>query len=59
MNAKTSIVEQRVDFFPREFEFSLFAKFRDLLISDDVISVLICIPSVELYRVLQYKHCEV
>jgi len=45
--------------FPREFEFSLLGKFRDLFTSDDVISVLICMSSVEFYRVLQYKHFEV
>jgi len=31
----------------------------DLLTSDDVISVLICISSVKFYRVFQYKHFEV
>jgi len=30
---------------PREFKFSLVANFRDFVTSDDVISVLICIPS--------------
>ena len=46
-------------FFPSDFEFSFSAKFRDLLTSDDVISVLICISSVAFYSVLQYKHFEV
>jgi len=37
-----------------------YAKTRcDLLTSDDVISVLICISSVKFYRVFQYKHFEV
>ena len=46
-------------FFPSDFEFSFSAKFRDLLTSDDVISVLICILSIAFYSVLQYKHFEV
>jgi len=42
-------------FFPSDFEFSFSAKFRDLLTSNDVISVLICISSVEVYREFQCK----
>jgi len=51
--------KQWLDVFPREFEFSLAAKFRDLLTSDDVIGVLICILSAEFYTVLHYKHFKV
>ena len=46
-------------FFPSDFEFLFSAKFRDLLTSGDVISVLICISSIAFYSVLQYKHFEV
>jgi len=46
-------------FFPSDFEFSFSAKFRDLLTSDYVISVLICISAIAFYSVLQYKHFEV
>jgi len=41
--------------FPSDFEFSFSAKFSDLLTSNEVISVLICISSVEVYRELQCK----
>jgi len=58
-NAKTSILKERVNFFPSDFEFSFSAKFRDLLTYDDVVDVLICISSIKFYRVFQYKHFEV
>ena len=58
-NAKTSILKERVNFFPSDFEFSFSAKFRDLLTYDDVIDVLICMSSINFYRVFQYKHFEV
>ena len=46
-------------FYPREFEFSPIAKFRDILTADDVIGELICISTVECYRVLQCKYSEI
>jgi len=58
-NAITSVLKERVNFFPSDFEFSFSAKFRDLLTYDDVIDVLICILSVNFYRVFQYKHFEI
>ena len=56
---KNIISQKESGFFLSDFEFSFSAKFCDLLTSDDVISVLICISSIEFYRVLQYKHFEV
>jgi len=48
-----------VDFSQATSKFSFSAKFRDLLTYDNVIVVLICISSVNFYRVFQYKHFEV
>ena len=54
-NAKNISSQKESGFFPSDFEFSFSAKFRDLLTSNDVISVLICISSVEVYREFQCK----
>jgi len=59
LGCKNISCQKASGFFPSDFEFSFSAKFLDLLSSDDVISVLICISSVAFYSVLQYKHFEV
>jgi len=54
-NAKKHQFSKSEWIFPSDFEFSFLAKFSDLLTSNEVISVLICISSVEVYRELQCK----